>query len=159
MSHPRKLAPALILALLWLVPAAAQTCTHACCERHFKVIHGYLDYLLSTQQHARKETATQFSGNFTRQTAQSFLKLEVAAMRKAGAHYAQENDAANQKAILAMADRLNLAEQQMVAAKTDAQAQNVFDGLNLQLHLPPSVVAPPVVTPATAAGAKTANHG
>ncbi len=158
MSHPRsgswRWLAATLLALLWWAPATAQTCTRACCAHHFKVIHGYLDILLSTQLSARKENAAQFSGNFTRQTAQSFLKLEVGAMRKAGAHYATESDPADQKAILAMADRLNLADQQMEAAKTDAAAQTIFDSLNLNLHLPPAVAPVPVVTPATTKSSK-----
>ncbi len=137
-----------LLALFWLAPATAQTCTHACCPHHFKVIQGYLDFLHTTQLSARKETAAEFSSKFTRETAQSFLKLEVTAMRAAAAHFAQENDPLNQKAILAIADRLNLAEQQMEAAKTDAQAQAVFDALNLDLHLPPPSAPVAVVTPA-----------
>lgn len=138
----------IILTVLALGAAAAgaQTCTRICCVHHFKIIHGFLAQAVAAQQRAKTQTAAEFGATYNRQTAITFMNLTAGELQKAGAHFAQEHDAANQAAALAMARELTQAASQMQSAKSDSAALAILRHANLALKIPPAVAPAPAAT-------------
>jgi hypothetical protein len=119
---------------------AQQTCTKACCPSHFAVANGFLDQLVAVQQESKKESVSQFSANYDRQKAKSFLVLTANALHDIAAHFGELKDSANEAAATSLSTRLQLAAKQIEGADTDAAAKKDFEALNLDLHLPKETV-------------------
>ncbi len=127
------------LLLAGAMTARAQTCTRICCVHHFQIIHGFLAQAVAAQQRAKTQTAAEFGATYNRQTSITFMNLTAEELQKAGAHFAQEHDAANQAAVLAMARELTQTAQQMQRAKSDGAALALFLHTDLALKIPPAV--------------------